>query len=103
MEVKKERRNRLNDELTRISYENNQQEIGTVREIIVREIQDNAIIGYSDNMKNVVVKLPTGEAKVGETKTKESFARAMQDVAVGTYQRVKIVGAESFKIFGELG
>jgi len=95
MEIKKERRNRLNDELTRISYENNQQEIGTVREIIVREIQDNAIIGYSDNMKNVVVKLPV-------EMTKESFTRAMQGVAVGTYQRVKIVGAESFKIFGEL-
>ncbi len=95
MEIKKERRNRLNDELTRISYENNQQEIGTVREIIVREIQDNAIIGYSDNMKNVVVKLPMGVPK-------ESLSPAMQGVAVGTYQRVKIVDAESFKIFGEL-
>ncbi len=95
MEIKKERRNRLNDELTRISYENNQQEIGTVREIIVREIQDNAIIGYSDNMKNVVVKLPAGASNI-------SGEQGMQGVTVGTYQRVKIVDAESFKIFGEL-
>lgn len=54
-EVKRERRNRLNDVLKRISRENNKKEVGNVCEMLVNGIQDSQISGYTDNMKQIIV------------------------------------------------
>ena len=43
-EIKKQRHARLNDLLIKISEENNVQEIGTWRQMMVRDVQENAII-----------------------------------------------------------
>jgi tRNA-2-methylthio-N6-dimethylallyladenosine synthase len=53
--IKKERRARLNDVLTEISRENNLAEQGSIRTMMINQIQDRAIIGYSDNMKNIII------------------------------------------------
>ena len=42
--LKKDRHARLNDLLIKISDENNKKEIGTWREMMVRDIQDRAFI-----------------------------------------------------------
>ncbi|MBP6256699.1 hypothetical protein KA405_03050 [Patescibacteria group bacterium] len=53
--IKKERRHRLNEVLKEVSAENNQAEIGTTKTVMIREITDSKIIGYSENMKQVIV------------------------------------------------
>ncbi len=53
--VKKDRHARLNNLLIGISEENNQKEIRTTTEMVVREVTDEAILGYTKNMKNIMV------------------------------------------------
>jgi tRNA A37 methylthiotransferase MiaB len=53
--LKKQRRAELNSILTGISLENNMLEIGSQRNIMIKEVQTSAIIGYTDNMKNIIV------------------------------------------------
>ena len=43
VEIKKERRARLNDLLTEISRNNNESELGTMREVMIREVDDEII------------------------------------------------------------
>lgn len=58
--VKHERRSRLNKLLYQISTENNQQEIGKIRTMMVNEITANGdLYGYTDNMKQITVKANT--------------------------------------------
>jgi len=62
-EVKRERWNRLNEVLKRISRENNEKEIGNIHEMLVNGIKmENGkrstgngiqLIGYTDNMKQI--------------------------------------------------
>lgn len=55
--VKHERRSRLNKLLYQISTENNQQEIGKIRTMMVNEIGANSdLYGYTDNMKQITIK-----------------------------------------------
>lgn len=55
--VKHERRSRLNKLLYQISTENNQQEIGRIRTMMINEIGANGdLYGYTDNMKQITVK-----------------------------------------------
>ena len=55
--VKHERRSCLNKLLYQISTENNQQEIGKIRTMMVNEIGANGdLYGYTDNMKQITVK-----------------------------------------------
>lgn len=86
MSVKKERRGRMNEVLTQISRANNTLEVGTTREVIVKEKQERALIGYSDNMKNVIV---TSDETVSQT------------IAVGNFIKTRIVGSEAFKLYAE--
>lgn len=86
LKEKKQRRSRLNDVLTKVSTENNKLEEWTSREIIVKQIQDRAIIGYSDNMKNVII----------EADDEISF----EGVQKGDFLRTKILRTEPFKLYG---
>lgn len=55
--VKHERRSRLNKLLYQISTENNQQEIGKIRTMMINEIGPNGdLYGYTDNMKQITIK-----------------------------------------------
>ena len=55
--VKHQRRSQLNDMLYRISDENNQLEVWVERTMIVNEIsKDWDILGYTDNMKQIILK-----------------------------------------------
>ena len=84
--VKKERRSRLNDVLNCVSAENNQLEVGTTREIIVRDIQENSFLGYSDNMKHVII---------------EQDPAQYPDLQVGQFVNARIIDAAPFKLYGE--
>lgn len=84
--IKKERRARLNDVLTEISRENNLAEQGSIRTMMINQIQDRAIIGYSDNMKNIII---------------NDFP-ADHNYQTWQFINVKIVWSEAFKLFGEI-
>jgi tRNA-2-methylthio-N6-dimethylallyladenosine synthase len=58
--TKQERRTKLNDLLTQISRENNTQEVGTQRPIMINKIEKDRFSGYTDNMKTVIIKDSTG-------------------------------------------
>jgi len=53
--VKKERWHRLNEVLKEVSAANNQIEIGTTKTVMVKEVTDDRITVYSENMKQVIV------------------------------------------------
>lgn len=88
--VKKERRHRLNEVLKEVSAENNEAEIGTTKTVMIREITDDAIIWYSENMKQVII-------HVGE-----DTIRPYTPLKPWQYVRVKIVSVRSFTLYGEI-
>ena len=53
---KKARRQRMNEVLRRTSEANNKAEIGTKRQMMVNKVTDAFFSGYSDNMKNIIIK-----------------------------------------------
>ena len=59
LHIKKDRHHRLNELLRGISIQNNQKELGTTREILLRDVQQDVMMGYSDNMKQIIVKNPS--------------------------------------------
>lgn len=87
--IKKERRHRLNEVLKEVSAENNQTEIGTTKTAIIREITDDKIIWYSDNMKQVII-------HVGADTIRPSTS-----LQPGQYIRIKINSVKSFTLYGE--
>lgn len=87
LEVKKQRRSRLNELLITMSSSNNLVEVGTQREIVIRTKQENVLIGYTDNMKNMIVHT-----------TPEQFA----DARIGEFMPVQVLRTEAFKLFGDL-
>ena len=97
-EVKKERHARLNDLLIWISAENNKAEIGTYREMMVRDVQEQAIIWHSDNFKNIVIPRNTSPDD-GWMSTSMGFASSIQK---GQFVNVQITDTGPFKLFGEI-
>jgi len=102
--IKRDRRNRLNDVLKDISRQNNEQEIGKIKEILINKIKKlkngniekwkknistfqhfniSTIEGYTNNMKQVIIEWKNS-AKVGE------------------FIHVKITRAIPFKVYGEI-
>ncbi len=88
--IKKERRHRLNEVLKEVSAENNQSEIGTTKTAIIREITDDKIIWYSENMKQVIVDVGT-----------DSMLPYVS-LQTGQYVRIKITSVKSFTLYGEV-
>jgi tRNA-2-methylthio-N6-dimethylallyladenosine synthase len=88
--IKKERRHRLNEVLKEVSAENNLSEIGTTKTAIIREITDDKIIWYSENMKQVII-MKNEEWKMKNENTK-----------TGQYFHVKITSVKSFTLYGEV-
>lgn len=84
IETKKERRTRLNELLISLSQQNNQSEVGTHRQIVVRQKQDEVVIGYTDNMKNMIVDVSTDQLATTE---------------IGNFLDVQVVRTEAFKLF----
>lgn len=83
-EVKHSRWTRLNEVLKRISYENNQAEIGKIRTMLVNEIVDGILIGYADNAKHISVKNTWSQVKIWD------------------FVKVKITKWEKFTLEGEI-
>lgn len=54
--IKEQRRNWLNDLLIKISYDNNQKEVGKVKDILITSIQDEIWMWYDEKLKNFIVK-----------------------------------------------
>lgn len=90
--TKKERRARMNSLLTEMSWQNNQKEIGSKREIIINKIEKERISWYTDNMKNVIIKI---DKKETTQKWKQEWT------LLGKFTKVEIIAAESFKLFAK--
>lgn len=100
--IKKERRSRLNDLLIEISANNNQKEIGTIRTMLINQIQDRAIIGYTDNMKNVIVEMNTLTEQQKQIFPPWQGGYPEGEGVTGQFIKVKIIRTEAFKLFGEI-
>lgn len=96
-EIKRDRRNRLNEVLKDISHQNNETEIWSIKEILVNKISDWIIEGYTDNMKQTIIEYGNTEKW---SSIVPSFHRSI--VKVGEFIKVKITKAIPFKIYGEI-
>lgn len=81
-EVKQERRKRLNELLKQISAENNKEEVGQTRDILIDRVEKDRVGWYTDNMKHVILK----------PKDTSLFTP-------GTFENVTIQSSEAFKLF----
>ena len=101
LEIKKQRHHTLNEVLRKISTENNTHEIGTMRQIMVRDVQDEMFMWYSDNMKQVIVQRRddgTASSSWGWFTTHMWFDRTIEP---GQFVNVKITDSADFKLYGE--
>jgi tRNA A37 methylthiotransferase MiaB len=91
MKIKKQRWNELNDLLRTISEWNNQKEIGTTKQVMIsRKLKNGDYFGYTENMKNIVVKMPVG-----------THSNISEEI-IWSFVQVRISWAEAFKLFGEI-
>jgi tRNA A37 methylthiotransferase MiaB len=109
--IKRDRRNRLNDLLKDISRQNNEQEIGKTKEILINNISTSkhwnisTIEGYTDNMKQVIIEYWNMETwKNGKWKKNHSIVPSFHRsvIQVGEFIHVKITRAIPFKVYGEI-
>lgn len=84
--IKKQRRDVLTKILKETSLENNQKEIGLIKEVMITTSEDNQLVWYDDRMKNIIIDypFPDGIKKVWD------------------YMNVKITKPWSLKLFGEI-
>lgn len=85
--VKWDRWRRLNELLKDISRTNNEKEIWTIKEILINKISKWVIEGYTDTMKQVIIK--------GEEWT-------LKSKKIGEFIIIKITKAVPFKLYGEI-
>ena len=88
LKTKKDRHHRLNELLRATSLQNNTKEIGITRDILLRDVQDHLMMGYSENMKQVIFRNPEG--KFSDTYTAWQFVKG------------KIIETADFKLYGEI-
>jgi len=93
--VKKERHAQLNELLIGISQENNLADIGTTRQVMVREVQDDLIIWYSDHFKTVAIQKPQD---TGGFTTWMWFVSSLEP---GQFTNVRITDVGPFRLMGE--
>lgn len=95
--IKKERHHRMNEVLREISTQNNTKEVGLTREILLRDVQEDVMMGYSDNMKQVIVSIDDVENS-WETKN----AWLLDIYTPGQFVTTKIIKSADFKLYGRL-
>ena len=88
MEIKKERWARLNEVLIEISTKNNLQEHGSVREMMVREVFDDKVMGYTDNMKNITLMKQPGVD--------------YSSIDVGQFTTIEVTSSKPFTLYGKV-
>lgn len=85
MEVKKERWQRLNALLIKMSAHNNLADHGTTRRVMVREVTDDGtVLGYTDHMKTIVL------------------GKVADQITVGQFVQAQVSGSKAFTLFGEI-
>lgn len=94
--IKKERHHRLNEVLRSMSDANNLLEVGSLREVMVRDVRDDVILAYSDNMKQVIIERRNEpEWWMSTSMWFDSTLEKWQFI------NVKIIWSSDFKLFGE--
>lgn len=86
-QLKHQRRTVMNDFLIKISYENNKQELWTIRECIINKIEENHSEWYTDNMKTVIINIKSLKEK---------------NIKLWDFTKVKITDIKPFKLIWEL-
>ncbi len=65
--IKKQRWDKLNNWLRKTSLENNQQEIGNIKDVMIsRKLKTGQYFGYTDNMKNIIIDAPAQGISIGD-------------------------------------
>ncbi len=98
--IKKERHHRLNELLRGISAQNNLAEIWTHTEMIVREVQDDLIVGYTENMKNVAIR-KNSESRIQNADVSTSMGM-IDSVQPGQFLNIQITDTWPFNLLGEI-
>lgn len=81
--VKRERWNAVNELLKKISLANNKKEVGTVRTVMINEEKKGPYLGYTDNMKQIIVE-------------------SRKKLVIGEIVKVKITKGIQFKLYGRV-
>ena len=95
--VKKTRHARLTELLIKISAENNIQEIWSQRLMMVNHMEDDWIGGYTDNMKNIIVRSEEGSEEF-QNRRKEKI----HGINVWQFLDIAVTGSEAFKLFAKI-
>jgi tRNA-2-methylthio-N6-dimethylallyladenosine synthase len=83
--VKHARWSKLNNLLKKISLENNQKEIWSIKKVLINEIiSSDEFIGYTDNMKQIIIKNPNNKI-----------------IKLWNFVTVKITDGKPFKLYWE--
>lgn len=64
-QTKSNRRSQMNSLLSHISFENNQKDVWKIQDVMTTKIDEKAIIGYNEQMKNVIIKKPDYDMNTG--------------------------------------
>jgi tRNA A37 methylthiotransferase MiaB len=77
-----------------ISRKNNNEELGTIKEVLINKIRAWVIEWYTDNMKQIIIETwPILEWKKWETK---------KWIRVGEFVTVEITKTIAFKLYGKI-
>lgn len=82
--VKHARRNKLNELLKKTSLTNNKKEIWTTHTVLINERENDFLLGYTENMKQIIINSQQPKARAGD------------------FVQVKINKAAAFKLYGEI-
>lgn len=92
--VKRDRRNRLNELLKDISRKNNNEELGTIKKVLINKIRAWVIEWYTDNMKQIIIETwHVLEWEKWETR---------KWIKVGEFVTVEITKTIAFKLYGKI-
>lgn len=92
-EEKHARRERMNELLLKTSLANNQLDLGKTQEILINKIGKDFATGYNEQMKTVVIK---------DSSWNSTLEGGRRELKIWEFARVRIIGAESMKVFGEV-
>ncbi len=83
-EIKSQRRHQMNEVLKKSSYENNNKDIWRLCDVMITKNDERAVLGYNDQMKNIIIDKPEKDLKVWD------------------FQRIKIYKWDSFNLYWKI-
>jgi hypothetical protein len=72
--------------------------------MMVNHVEDARIGGYTDNMKNIIIKSPSplGRGSGGGEEANKLWQQQIKATHVGQFLDVNVTDSEAFKLFGSI-